>query len=150
MKPRHSLRSLLALSLCLMALGACTPTPTKPGDTGTTTAVEARSEVLSAERWRTRRFWLRIDSMKDGSYRLASWSIYTDLKGEPDLVVENGSLEQNGKGDGRSYSFTRKQYRYVFKVNAEGKPGVPPGELIVYEDGQMLLHENGVRVKQSP
>lgn len=86
----------------------------------------------------TEKFTIRIDRLKDGEYRYASWGRSKKMNQKPDLVLVGGSKSFEGSGGNHSYSFTHKNYTYICQIYVLGFKNIP-AELQVYK-GKTLFH----------
>ncbi len=88
----------------------------------------------------TKKFRVRIDKVKGGDYRYASWSINSDMSQKPDLIIEKGEVKHEGTGGNHSYTFVRGEYTYICDINVIGKTSTP-AFLVVYHNGKEILNQ---------
>ncbi|MCO4210382.1 hypothetical protein M2R29_20860 [Aeromonas hydrophila] len=96
--------------------------------------------------WQTEKFTIRIDELHDGHYRYASWAKGKALSDKPDLVLSNGTVRVEGTGGNHTYLFTSGPYRYECAVTVLGEQGMPPGELVVYQNEVAIMHQPVIKV----
>nr|WP_228520224.1 hypothetical protein [Aeromonas hydrophila] len=96
--------------------------------------------------WQTEKFTIRIDELGDGRYRYASWAKGKTLADKPDLVLKNGAVRVEGTGGNHTYLFTSGPYRYECVVTVLGERGMPPGELVVYQNEVAIMHQPVIKV----
>ncbi|WP_324005300.1 hypothetical protein [Aeromonas hydrophila] len=96
--------------------------------------------------WQTAKFTIRIDELGDGRYRYASWAKGKTLADKPDLVLKNGAVRVEGTGGNHTYLFTSGPYRYECIVTVLGERGMPPGELVVYQNEVAIMHQPVIKV----
>lgn len=96
--------------------------------------------------WQTEKFTIRIDYMGDGHYRYASWAKGKVPSDKPDLVLKNGSVRVEGTGGNHTYQFKSGPYRYECVVTVLGERGVPPGELVVYQNDVEIVRQPVIKV----
>ncbi|ELM3748952.1 hypothetical protein ACET96_04615 [Aeromonas dhakensis] len=91
--------------------------------------------------WQTEKFTIRIDELGDGRYRYASWAKGKALSDKPDLVLKNGTVRMEGSGGNHTFQFISGPYRYECAVTVLGEQGMPPGELVVYQNEIAIMHQ---------
>ncbi|CAM3976030.1 hypothetical protein [Aeromonas bestiarum] len=96
--------------------------------------------------WQTEKFTIRIDELGDGHYRYASWAKGKVLSDKPDLVLSNGTVRVEGTGGNHTYQFKSGPYRYECVVTVLGERGMPPGELVVYQNEVAIMHQPVIKV----
>ncbi|MFM5352369.1 hypothetical protein [Aeromonas dhakensis] len=96
--------------------------------------------------WQTEKFTIRIDELGDGRYRYASWAKGKALSDKPDLVLKNGTIRMEGSGGNHTFQFTSGPYRYECAVTVLGEQGMPPGELVVYQNEVAIMHQPVIKV----
>ncbi|MGL6559357.1 hypothetical protein ACSZNH_22285 [Aeromonas dhakensis] len=96
--------------------------------------------------WLTEKFTIRIDELGDGRYRYASWAKGKALSDKPDLVLKNGTVRMEGSGGNHTFQFTSGPYRYECAVTVLGEQGMPPGELVVYQNEIAIMHQPVIKV----
>lgn len=95
--------------------------------------------------WETKKFKIRVDLLDQKRYRYASWGINKKYSDEPDLVLNNGQLIFQGSGGNHHYSFKTGKYSYIISVNKLVKGPSPIGELDVYKEKKLLLHDEVIK-----
>lgn len=86
----------------------------------------------------TKEYFIRIDEMKDESYRFASWKKGQNMSSKPELIIENGHRDYEGSGGNHYYTFENKEYTYVVGIQVVGLEDIP-GELTILKGGQEVL-----------
>ena len=95
----------------------------------------------------TTKFKIRIDELENGKYRYASWSIQSNMKNKPDLIITNGSWVPDGSGDNHYYRFTSGAYQYDCYVSTLNQDGKPSAELQVRKGTKNILKQKSVLLK---
>ncbi|MCP9768466.1 hypothetical protein EGI22_11125 [Lacihabitans sp. LS3-19] len=80
---------------------------------------------------------VRIDLMKDDTYRYASWSKGKPISEKPDLVILGGEMDIQGTMGGPSWLFKNKNWEYFVMEDYEC-------EECEASDKVLVLSENGV------
>ena len=92
----------------------------------------------------TPHYLIRIDELEDSKYRYASWKIGKSEGSQPDLILNNGSLEFDGSGGNHVITFTNENYTYFiyrwYIMETENSSDIT---LEVAKDGQTILTEDG-------
>ncbi len=96
--------------------------------------------------WKTKKFHIRIDDLGGHKYRYAAWPIKQNPSGKPSLVLFDGEYVPDGSGGNHYYSFKNGEYEYKCGVNVIGTEETPPGYLVVYKKGELVLHEEVLEV----
>jgi hypothetical protein len=102
-----------------------------------------KSPVLE---WETKKFRVRIDLMKDDSYRYAVWKVAASSSSKPDLILLNGEISFDGSGGNHSYVFLNGHYTYECAVTVLGTDLSPPGVLSVYKGDGLILQQPVLKV----
>ena len=89
----------------------------------------------------TEKFRVRIDEMKNGKYRYASWGMKTKMSEKPDLVLNDGEFAAEGTGGALKYKFVNGNYRYVVSVGRILTPDSPPASLTVYKGEDEIVNQ---------
>ncbi|MCT4590383.1 MAG: hypothetical protein N4A71_21320 [Carboxylicivirga sp.] len=87
----------------------------------------------------TKKFKVRIDQLKNGSYRYASWSSGIDMTHKPDLVLYNGKITFDGSGGNHAYRFKNGIYTYEVYVYEIGEGA--SAELNVYKNNERIVNQ---------
>jgi hypothetical protein len=95
----------------------------------------------------TKNYKIRIDQMSEGIYRYAAWKI-KNQKSEPEVVIENGALDNDGSGGNEKITFKKNEFTYVVYINEVGEGDFPDASLEVRKGEQTILTENG-RIKRN-
>lgn len=93
----------------------------------------------------TPRFHIRIDDVGQGKLRYASWPINKSMSDAPDLILNNGRLEQSN-GRNQSFVFDNGNYSYRLNVNSVDYGAKPTGSLEVFKAGQSWIREVATKV----
>ena len=102
-----------------------------------------RDFYLPVVMFTTAKYIIRVDEMKDGSYRYASWKTNSDLSSKPDLVVNNGKEEVLGTLlKEHYYIFNNNGYTYSV-VLGDSYGGYAP-TISVMKGEKVLLEQSGV------
>lgn len=105
---------------------------------------EYRRPVLM---WQTEKFTIRIDQLINGKYRYASWAKGNSNGEKPDLVLTNGEVKFEGSGGNHTYQFQSGPYRYECQVTVIGTSDSPPGALMVYKNGTLIVDQPVLKVQ---
>jgi hypothetical protein len=89
----------------------------------------------------TKKYRIRIDAMKNGKYRYASWKFTSKMNDKPDLVIQNGKYVPDGSGGNHSYVFKNGNYLYECGIVLLGEEDSSPAYLTVYKDGKEIVSE---------
>jgi len=65
---------------------------------------------------------IRVDELKNGKYRYASWPINSKMSEEPDAVINNGRVIYEGNGGNHRYEFVNGNYTYECSITVVGHP----------------------------
>ena len=87
----------------------------------------------------TAKFRVRIDRLRRGVYRYASWPLGKKMTEKPDLILKNGELIAEGSGGNHHYKFVNGKYHYYCIINVLAEPEVPPAYLKVTKGKRELL-----------
>ncbi len=93
----------------------------------------------------TTSYLIRIDQLKEGQYRYASWKKGATDDSKPDLVLRNDTLVSLGSGGNHVYPFNHGNYRYLLYRNHIGCATTQPFTLEVEKDGKMIFTEEGTQ-----
>ena len=91
--------------------------------------------------WTTEQFHIRVDQLKDDSYRYSAWSLGTSTDQQPDLILYDGNLTITGSGGNHHYEFRQGDYLYKLLVFMIGSKETPPGQLEVFRNEHRILLE---------
>ncbi len=89
--------------------------------------------------WKTNNYYIRVDEMKNGRLRYASWPVNTSTTVKPDIVLSNGRLEVDKTGRNHRYVFNNGSFNYHLNVNTKNHQS--PGLLEVYKGNQHFLSD---------
>ncbi|KFK92860.1 MULTISPECIES: hypothetical protein [unclassified Serratia (in: enterobacteria)] len=96
--------------------------------------------------WQTDKFTIRIDQLDNGKYRYASWAKENSISEKPDLVLKNGELKFDGSGGNHTFQFQSGPYQYECRVMVVGASDSPPGVLMVYKKGTLIVEQPVLKV----
>jgi len=94
------------------------------------------SVILKSESYQ-----IRIDEMKDGQYRYASWKVNSKMSEKPDIILKNGKVIFEGSGGNHYYEFINNNYKYICQIYRMGEDDTPPARLIVFENGVDIISQ---------
>lgn len=83
--------------------------------------------------FQTPNYRVRVDKMNNNKYRYISWSRNKTMADEPDLIIENGSIDGDEGSENAGYIFNAKEYKYEVRPATE--------RLIVWKAGKQVLSE---------
>lgn len=90
--------------------------------------------------WATENYVIRIDDLGHGRYRYAAWDSDENQGMEPNIVLLDGFVHQDGSCGNHHYQFDNEGYSYIVDVWVVNEyDGL--GELRVYHEGECLLSE---------
>ena len=91
------------------------------------------------EEFNTKDFHIRLDYMGKNKYRYASWPEGKSIANEPDLIIENGTVDDDDLGWGKDYFFENGGYKYiVYGFDMEGFV------LVVEKNGKEILRQETI------
>lgn len=90
--------------------------------------------------WATENYIVRIDDLGHGRYRYAAWDSDENQGMEPNIVLIDGFVHQDGSCGNHHYQFDNEGYSYIVDVRIVSENG-ELGELRVYCGGKCLLAE---------
>ncbi|WP_447872642.1 hypothetical protein [Serratia fonticola] len=97
--------------------------------------------------WQTEKFTIRIDQLNNGKYRYASWAKGNPIGEKPDLVLKNGEVKFEGSGGNHTFQFQSGPYQYDCQVTVIGTGDSPPGVLMVYKNGELIVEQPVLKVQ---
>ncbi|PVZ84756.1 hypothetical protein C9426_22270 [Serratia sp. S1B] len=97
--------------------------------------------------WQTEKFTIRIDQLSNGKYRYSSWGKGKPISEQPDLVLKNGEIEFDGSGGNHSFQFKSGPYQYECQVTVLGSSDSPPGALLVYKNGALIVNQPVLKIQ---
>ncbi|MDB4835409.1 hypothetical protein OAH12_02360 [Cyclobacteriaceae bacterium] len=97
----------------------------------------------------SRKFKIKINEVRDGSYQYQCWNLPLTKDSPADLEIWNGELSLLGSQGGVAFTFNNNEFKYVIeskpKVSVEDSEGV---QLMVYENSKQIvssrLYKHGV------
>jgi len=66
-------------------------------------------------------FIIKVDNLTNDDLRYSSWNKPKTINDEPDLVLYDGIVEQQGTGGGYHYSFKNDYWKYIVENNYMGE-----------------------------
>lgn len=94
-------------------------------------------------KFKTKNYFIRIDELKNGTYRYACWKKENPESTRPDLVLGNGKIEYSGNGGNHVITFRNNIYEYKVFRNIIDAQGIPDISLVVKKNGKEILSEDG-------
>lgn len=91
----------------------------------------------------TKAYRIRVDKLKDDTYRYSSWKKSSDKNSIPDLQIFGGTLTFDGSGGNHRYIFTNKDFRYEIEILLIGADDDPPAKLLIYNADKEILSQAG-------
>ncbi|AYQ31003.1 hypothetical protein [Runella sp. SP2] len=68
--------------------------------------------------FKTSKFLIRVDEMKDNTYRYASWTLPNKMSSKPDIVISKGEFLVEGTAQEPNYRFKNKEFTYECSFNS--------------------------------
>ncbi len=68
--------------------------------------------------FKTSKFLVRVDEMKDNTYRYASWKLPNKMSSKPDLIIQKGESFSDGTASEPNYRFQNKEFVYECSFNS--------------------------------
>lgn len=96
--------------------------------------------------WKTKDYRIRVDRIRDETYRYAAWPVQKATSEKPDLILNNGTVVHEGSGGNHHYDFKSGRYLYQCDVTVVGAVDSPPGDLYIYKDDQKILSQPVIKV----
>ena len=91
---------------------------------------------------------IRIDELREGKFRYASWPVHSKMSDQPEILIKKGKLEIDGSGGNRSYVFKKGNLVYNCVINVTGEKKSPPALLTVYKDDKEILSQKAYIVRK--
>jgi hypothetical protein len=95
---------------------------------------------------RTKDYFIRVDELGNGVYRLGLWKWGKRAGSDPDLLVRNGELEFYGSGGNRAYVFREDDRVYRYEITELAKDE-DPDVFQIFENGKPIYEERVVRME---
>ncbi|MFN5704569.1 MAG: hypothetical protein ACK45U_01815 [bacterium] len=86
---------------------------------------------------------IRVDELKDGTYRYSSWKKNSDVGSIPDLQLTEGTLVFEGSGGNHRYIFTTEDFRYEIEILLIGFDYDSPVRLLIFKADKEILNQPG-------
>lgn len=77
---------------------------------------------------------IRIDELKNGTFRFASWPTGAAMNLKPDLIIKNGIIENHGSGGNYEFRFKKRKTLYVCQINQLGTEETSPANLLILQN----------------
>ena len=97
--------------------------------------------------FKTPKYLIRIDLLKNGNYRYASWGKQRDQSTAPDLILNKGSVTMDGSGGNHHFTFKSGPYKYEIHRHILQGESDADATLILYKGQEEVLREAGYIVK---
>ncbi|MCA0232132.1 MAG: hypothetical protein LCH91_16810 [Bacteroidetes bacterium] len=68
--------------------------------------------------FKTNKFLIRVDEMKDNTYRYASWTLPNKMSSKPDIIIPKGEFLVEGTAQEPNYRFKNKEFTYACSFNS--------------------------------
>lgn len=94
-------------------------------------------------RFQTKNYFIRIDQLKDGSHRYASWKLGKKESTKPDLIITNGELQFDGSGGNHTITFKKGEFSYIIYRGIIGEKDTPEIDLTVEQNNKVILQQDG-------
>ena len=94
----------------------------------------------------TTKYRIRIDEMKEGNYRYASWKLQSKMSDKPEAIILKGEFQPDGNGGNHSFVFRNGEYKYVCSIIVIGETDSPPANLTIYKGNKQLLSQRAMIV----
>jgi len=91
---------------------------------------------------------IRIDELREGKFRYASWPVHSKMSDQPEILIKKGKLEIDGSGGNRSYVFKKGNLVYNCTIIVLGEKNSPPALLTVYKDDKEILSQKAYIVRK--
>lgn len=79
---------------------------------------EVKNNIIHCE---NEKFIIKVDNLNNGDLRYISWDKPKTVSDEPNLVLYDGKVEQQGTGGGYHYLFKNDEWNYVIENNFMGE-----------------------------
>ena len=97
--------------------------------------------------FKTPKYLIRVDLLKNGNYRYASWGKNQDQSTAPDLILNKGHVTMDGSGGNHHFTFKSGPYKYeIYRHILQGESDAD-ATLILYKGQDEVLKEDGYIVK---
>ena len=110
---------------------------------------EVAKTILHCE---NKQFSVIVDQLKNGTIRYRSWDKPKSISDEPNLVVSDGTIEQQGTGGGYHYVFNQGDWSYIVENKLMGETMASTGIFLkVLKNGVQKLYSkmNDLTVKKN-
>ncbi len=94
-------------------------------------------------KFQTKNYLIRIDQLKDGSHRYASWKIGNEESSKPDLVITDGDLQFDGSGGNHTITFKKGEFSYIIYRGIIGEKDGAEIDLTVEKNSKVILQQKG-------
>jgi hypothetical protein len=95
---------------------------------------------------KTNKYLIRIDELTDYKYRYTSWKVDEKETSKPDIVLNNGQLEQQGSGGNHVITFVNGIYTYKVYRNIMAEDNSHDITLEIEKNGEIILTTDGTLI----
>lgn len=106
-----------------------------------------RQYKLPVYKFTTQNYLIRIDQLKNGKYRYASWKLGKKESTKPDLVLTNGEISMDGSGGNHTITFKKGEFNYIIYRKIIGEKASPEINLTVEQNNKLILQQNGKMIQ---
>lgn len=98
--------------------------------------------------FQSEKFLIRVDEMKGGTLRYASWNRPSTFSDKPALILKNGEEEYQGTMGGVTYTWLNGDWKYIIdEVNMAESEESMGTFLYLYQNEKQVLKVKGKRIK---
>lgn len=90
--------------------------------------------------FKTSKFLIRVDEMKDNTYRYASWTLPNKMNSKPDLIIQKGEFFTEGTAQEPNYRFKNKEFTYECSFNTMVE-ALPSFFVRIFKEEKEILHQ---------
>jgi len=91
---------------------------------------------------------IRIDELREGNYRYASWPVHSKISDKPETIIKKGKMVPDGSGGNRSYVFKKGNLVYNCAIIVVGDKKSPPALLTVYKGDTEILTQKANMIRK--
>lgn len=106
-----------------------------------------RQYKLPVYKFSTQNYLIRIDQLKNGKYRYASWKLGKKESTKPDLVLTNGEINMDGSGGNHTITFKKGEFNYIIYRKIIGEKASPEIDLTVEQNHKLILQQDGKMIQ---
>lgn len=93
--------------------------------------------------FKTKDYLIRIDHLKNQTYRYVAWKDHQNQAKKPDLILKNGDLDVQGTARNEYYAFKSGPYTYEVHHNIIGGASDAEVTLVVSKGDKEILRQDG-------